>query len=131
MHTNILHQSRLARTAAFAALCSAAISLLSPAAAADLDAENLYQRRCGACHSIETNRIGPRHLGVVGRKAGSVSDYNYSDALRNSNFVWDDARLDSWLANPEAVVPGQKMGYRLSNAEERATIIEYLKSQSN
>ncbi len=102
-----------------------------PLSAAALDeAKALYQRRCGACHSIETNRIGPKHQGVFGREAGSALDYNYSDALAQSDLIWNEQTLDQWLANPEATIPGQKMGYRLSSAEERKVIIAYLRSQS-
>ena len=95
-----------------------------------VEAEKLYTRRCGACHSIETNRIGPRHRGVVGREAGSLTDYVYSNALSEAQFVWNSESLDQWLTNPEAFVPGQKMGFRLSNADERKKIIAYLESQS-
>lgn len=90
----------------------------------------LYQRRCGACHSIDANRIGPKHRNVFGRKAGSEPDYNYSGALAQSELIWNEQTLDQWLTNPEATIPGQKMGYRLSNAEERKAIIAYLRSQS-
>lgn len=90
----------------------------------------LYQRRCGACHSIETNRIGPKHRNIFDRKAGSEPDYTYSDALAQSALIWNEQTLDQWLSNPEATIPGQKMGYRLSNAEERKAIIAYLRSQS-
>lgn len=88
--------------------------------------ENLYARRCGACHSIDINRIGPRHRGVVGRQAGSLSDFDYSNALRDATFIWDNARLNQWLANPESLVPGQKMGFRLADEGERAAIIAYM-----
>jgi len=90
----------------------------------------LYQRRCGACHSIETNRIGPKHRNIFDRKARSEPDYTYSDALAQSALIWNEQTLDQWLSNPEATIPGQKMGYRLSNAEERKAIIAYLRSQS-
>ncbi|MEO1240946.1 MAG: c-type cytochrome [Pseudomonadota bacterium] len=92
--------------------------------------KDLYQRRCGACHSIDADRIGPKHRDVFGREAGSQPDYNYSKALTQSDLVWNEQTLDQWLTNPEATIPGQKMGYRLSNAEERQAIIVYLRSQS-
>lgn len=99
--------------------------------AAELDqAKALYQRRCGACHSIETNRIGPKHQDVFGREAGSQPDYNYSGALVQSELIWNEQTLDQWLTDPEATIPGQKMGYRLSSAEERKAIIAYLRLQS-
>ncbi len=90
----------------------------------------LYKRRCGACHSLDSNRIGPRHRGLYGRKAGSVPDFHYSKALKNLDVIWTDETLDKWLANPTAVAKGTSMGYRLRDADERSAIIQYLKSLS-
>lgn len=89
----------------------------------------LYDAKCGGCHSLDANRVGPKHRGVFGRKAGAVPDYHYSVALKKSNIVWTAQALDCWLQNPTAMVPGTKMGFRLSNAQERADIISYLKTQ--
>lgn len=99
-------------------------------AAADVaHGEALYQG-CQDCHSIETNEVGPRHKGVVGRKAGSLPDYNYSAALKDSNIVWTEANLDQWLANPQKFVPGSKMFYHLANPQDRADVIEFLKERA-
>ena len=87
----------------------------------------LYQSRCGACHSIDANRVGPAHRGLFGRRAGSVTDYDYSPALRASGILWDERSLDAWLADPQALVPGQKMGYSVPDAEDRADIVAYLR----
>jgi cytochrome c len=89
----------------------------------------LYQA-CAACHSVDENDIGPLHRGVVGRRAGSVPDYNYSPALKNSGITWDEAQLDRWLMNPSAMVPGTKMFFKLDDAQMRADIIAYLKTQN-
>ncbi len=85
-----------------------------------------YEARCGGCHSEVADRIGPRHAGVVGRRAGSVAGFAYSDALVRSGLTWNAQSLDRWLADPEAVVPGQRMGYRLADAQARADIVAYL-----
>jgi len=85
----------------------------------------LYQG-CSACHSIDENDLGPRHRGVVGRRAGSVEDYPYSPALKNSGLTWDPATLDRWLTNPSALVPGTKMFFKIDDAQSRADIIAYL-----
>src|ERR1700759_4340705 len=61
--------------------------------------KTLYQA-CAACHSVDENDIGPMHRGLVGRRAGSVPDYNYSAALKNSGITWDEAQLDRWLITP-------------------------------
>jgi cytochrome c len=87
--------------------------------------KNLYQG-CQACHSIEDNDLGPRHRGVVGRHAGSVADYNYSQALKNSGLTWDAATLDRWLSNPSALVPGTKMYFKLDDPQARADVIAFL-----
>jgi cytochrome c len=87
--------------------------------------KTLYQA-CQACHSIDDNDLGPRHRGVVGRRAGSVADYNYSPALKNSGLTWDPTTLDRWLSNPSALVPGTKMFFTIPDAQARADIIAYL-----
>lgn len=86
----------------------------------------LYQG-CQACHSIDDNDLGPRHRGVVGRHAGSVDDYSYSAALKNSGLTWDEATLDRWLTNPSALVPGTKMFFKIDDPQARADVIAYLK----
>lgn len=86
----------------------------------------LYEARCSACHSAGENRVGPLHAGVLGRKAGGVKDYDYSDALRQSRVVWSRVTLQQWLTDPEKLIPGQKMGYRLEQAQDRADIAWFL-----
>jgi cytochrome c len=93
--------------------------------------QELYESRCGGCHSIDQNRVGPAHQGVFGRKAGSASDYSYSVAVKNSDIVWNETTLDAWLTNPEALIPGQKMGYSVTEAINRADLIAYLKKISS
>jgi cytochrome c len=90
--------------------------------------KTLYQA-CQACHSIDENDLGPRHRGVVGRRAGSVEDYAYSIALKNSGLTWDESTLDRWLINPSALVPGTKMFFQIGDAQSRADLIAYLREQ--
>lgn len=90
--------------------------------------KELYESRCFACHSVEANRVGPMHMGVFGRKAGSIEDYEYTKQVKRSKIVWDEKNLNKWLANPEKVIPGQKMGYQVPDAVDRADIIAYLKT---
>jgi cytochrome c len=91
--------------------------------------EELYQS-CQDCHSLDTNDVGPKHRGVFGRKAGSVPDYNYSAALRNSGITWTDVTLDKWLTDPQKLVPGAKMFFHLDSAQDRADVIEFLKERA-
>lgn len=104
------------------------LAIASPAFAAGdaLRGAKTYEARCGGCHSVAADRIGPRHAGVFGRRAGSVDGFDYSDALKASRIVWNAKTLEAWLADPEALVPGQRMGYRLGDAAERADVIAYL-----
>jgi len=98
---------------------------------AHADAERgkqLYESRCIACHSVDENRVGPAHKGVFGRKAGSAKGYDYSAALKKSRVIWNDKTLDRWLANPERLIPGQKMGFSVPDARDRADLIDYLKT---
>ena len=88
--------------------------------------KTLYQG-CQACHSIDENDLGPKHRGVVGRRAGSLEDYSYSTALKNSGLIWDEATLDRWLTDTSALVPGTKMFFKIDDPQARADIIAYLK----
>lgn len=106
---------------------TAAIAHAAPPGDARAGAE-IYER-CAACHSLANDRAGPRHCGLFGRRAGSVKDYPYSDAMKRSAFVWNDATLDRFLADPLRTVPGTSMGYAgVSDGKERADLIAYLKS---
>jgi cytochrome c len=109
----------------------AAISMLASNAIA-LDGnpargEQLYSR-CQGCHSIDVDRVGPRHASLFGRQAGSLADYNYSAAMRAAGVVWDEATLDQFLTAPRKFIPGTKMPFAgIPDAQERADLIAWLK----
>ncbi|HIC80542.1 MAG TPA: c-type cytochrome [Kiloniellaceae bacterium] len=86
----------------------------------------LYDSRCIGCHSLAANRIGPRHDDVFGREVGSLDDYDYSPALKQSTLVWDVESLDRWLADPEAFLPGQRMNFLVEAPEDRRDLIAFL-----
>lgn len=89
--------------------------------------ETIYER-CLACHALAYDRTGPRHCGLVGRRAGSVQGFAYSDAMQRSTIVWNEKTLDRFLANPLKAVPGTAMGYAgVTDGQERADLIAYLK----
>ena len=89
--------------------------------------EQIY-KRCQGCHSIEANRVGPRHQGLFGRQAGSLTDYTYSKAMKAAGIVWTETTLDQFIANPRGFVPGTKMPFAgIADAQERADLIAYLK----
>lgn len=94
------------------------------------DGAALFRQQCATCHTInpsEPIRQGPPLSKIVGRRAGKVDGFHYSAGLANADFVWDEARLNDWLTNPQAVIPDAFMAYRQSKAETRAAIIAYLK----
>jgi cytochrome c len=92
--------------------------------------KDLFERRCSGCHALDADHEGPRLRGVVGRAAGSVKTFQYSEALKNAKYTWDEATLDKWLSDPDSVVPDNDMSFRVPKQEERAAIISYLKSLS-
>ena len=101
----------------------------APTLRGDADHGKVLYQACEACHSVDQDDIGPRHRGVVGRRAGGVADYAYSAALKNSGIVWDERLLDRWLSNPSELVPGTKMYFKLDDAQSRADVIAFLKQQ--
>ena len=90
----------------------------------------IYAAKCSACHSVDEHSVGPAHAGVLGRRAGKAKGYDYSEALKKSKIVWSRADLERWLTDPEKVIPGQRMGYRLSLPNERADVVAYLSTLS-
>lgn len=88
--------------------------------------KDVYQR-CLGCHSLKINRTGPRHCGLLGRKAGTQSGYNYSKAMTESGITWTAETLDDFLTAPLKALPGTSMGYAgVRSATDRADLIAYL-----
>jgi cytochrome c len=104
--------------------------LVSGWAQPPVNRKQLFERRCGACHSLDRDREGPRLGGVYGRMAGTVHSFQYSDALRKAKIKWGAESLDKWLTDPEQVVPNNDMAFHLENAGERREIIAYLEDNS-
>lgn len=107
--------------------------LSAPVQAADAVAgETAFRRLCAACHIVtaEGRRgVGPTVFGVVGRKAGSVEGFRYSNAKRDANLVWTPETLDPYLTNPREFMPGTTMAFAgIRSAEERANVIAYLQT---
>jgi cytochrome c len=86
-------------------------------------------KRCAACHVVdkEQNRVGPHLVGIVGRHAGAVDGFKYSDAMKDSGLTWDEDTLDKYLADPKGFIPGNKMAFPgLKKEDEREDVIAYL-----
>ena len=92
--------------------------------------KQLFEKRCTGCHSLDKNKEGPRLRDVYGRKSGAVADFSYSDELRAAHILWDEGSLDQWLINPDLVVPNNDMAFHVSNPQERADIIQFLRQSS-
>ena len=92
--------------------------------------KDLFEKRCGGCHSLDADKEGPRLRNVYGRKAGSIASFKYSDALKGAQITWDQNSLDKWLTNTESVISDNDMDFHVPKADERADIIEYLRISS-
>lgn len=107
----------------------------APARAQDVSAgERLFKRHCGICHIAEkdsTRRLqGPNLFGLVGRKAGTVEGFRYSEANKKSGIVWSAETLDPYLADPRGVIKGTIMAFvGVKKPDERKAIIDYLSAQ--
>jgi hypothetical protein len=77
-----------------------------------------------------TRTTSDRAIAGFGRKAASLPDYDYSDALKSANIVWNEETLDKWLTDPQAVAPGAKMFFHLESAQDRADVIAYLRERA-
>jgi cytochrome c len=111
-----------------------AFGTLTPSAARAVDPEkgaNVF-RICKACHRVGPGAramVGPPLNGVVGRKAGALLDYPYSDAMRESGLVFDEATLAKYLKAPKEAIPKTRMAFAgLRKDEDIADVIAYLKS---
>lgn len=86
---------------------------------------------CAACHSLDqgVHGIGPSLYRIIGRKAGGYADYRYSPAIKRSGLTWTAEALDTFLADPQASVPANRMPYSgMPDAADRADLIAYLKA---
>ena len=111
-------------------VAKAAVAQMPLPQARPLDGPTLFKQQCATCHTNNATdpvRQGPSLFGIVGRRAGSIDGFHYSPGFAKADFVWDDAKLDAWITNPQAVIPGSVMAYRQAKPEVRAAIIVHLK----
>ena len=113
----------------------ALLASFAPALAAEEqgdDGQVAFNNSSRTCHSFKEgdNRLGPTLHGIVGRKAGSIDGFAFSSAMKSSGITWDEANLDKFIANPEAVVNGNGMKPfgGVADAGERKKIVDYLKT---
>lgn len=114
-------------------LLLSAPSSLAQQPASDEAAQQAFNNSCRTCHSVKEgdNRLGPNLNKIVGRKAGSLPNYNYSASMKDAGFVWDQDKLTRFMVKPDEVVSGNKMQpYGGVSAEEAAKVVAYLQSAS-
>ena len=94
--------------------------------------EQVFNNACRTCHTIREgdNRLGPNLYKIIGRKAGSLPNYNYSAAMKDADFVWNEANLARFIAKPDEVVAGNNMKpyAGLASADERKKVLAFLLS---
>ena len=117
--------------AAIAAGAGAAIlAWAASAAAQDSVAGKASFAKCQACHAVgpgAKNKLGPELNGLAGRKAGAAAGYQYSPALKNAGFAWDQSSFSDFLQNPRTKVPGNKMAFvGMKDKAEVASLWAYL-----
>jgi cytochrome c len=97
------------------------------------EGQKVFNRVCAACHTTQVDgpkRLGPNLHGVVGRKAGTLEGFRYSEANKKSGITWNDQTLDEYLKDPKAKVPGTIMAFAgLKKDDERQNVISYLETQ--
>ena len=108
------------------------LAIASGAARADGDAARGEKRfeECAACHSVErgVNNVGPSLAGIFTRKAGELPDFRYSPAMKRSDIAWSPQTLDSFVGDPQKLVPANRMPYAgMADAGARADLIAYLR----
>lgn len=106
------------------------IAVSAPPALGNEAGERAFKKHCAACHTVEAgkNRVGPSLHGIFGRPAGQVAGFKYSEANAKSGATFDETYLETYLTDPKAAMPGNKMVFNgVRNEQERKGIIEYLK----
>jgi len=92
--------------------------------------QQVFNNACRTCHTVKEgdNRQGPNLYKIMGRKAGSLPDYDYSSAMKGAGFVWDEEKLERFIANPDEVVPGNSMKpySGLASSDDRTKILAFL-----
>lgn len=91
---------------------------------------DVFAANCAVCHSVAKpvkNKVGPGLFGVVNRPSGSIADFDYSPAMKSSNHIWTPENLNTYITDPAAFVPNNKMPFKgLSSETERADLIAFL-----
>jgi cytochrome c len=112
------------------ATLGAALLAATQALAADPENGEKVFKKCQTCHDIkaEKNKVGPHLVGIVGRPAGSVEGFKYSEAMKSSGVTWTEENIAIYLKDPKGFIKGNKMAFAgLKKDDEVADLIAYLK----
>ena len=127
--------TNIARAMVFGLVCATA--LVAAVSAAQGSGDNggdaargeKHFEECAACHSVAAGEhgVGPSLHGIINRKAASIDDFRYSPAMRKSDITWTAETLETFIADPQKLVPANRMAYAgLTDAAQRADLIAYL-----
>jgi cytochrome c len=126
-------KSLLSFTAALIGLVAAA----GNAVAQNAEAGEGVFKVCKACHQVgegAKNAVGPMLNGIVGRKAGTIEGFNYSEANKAAaaaGLIWTEEELFKYLEKPLTYMPKTKMAYAgMKDEQDRKDLIAYLKAQT-
>ncbi|MBI3438788.1 MAG: cytochrome c family protein [Proteobacteria bacterium] len=113
---------------------AAVAALPAPYNAANYQAGRTVFAQCRSCHTITNggaNMVGPNLHGVIDRPIASLQNFNYSPPVHGAHFNWDPEHLDQWISNPQAMLPGTRMGFAgVRDATQRRDVIAYIMVES-
>lgn len=120
------------KAALWIAMAATGLVAAEARAADPAEGEKIFRRSCGACHIATKEgpkRLGPPLFGIVGRKAGTIEGFRYSEANKNSNLTWTPEVLNEYLIDPKKKIPGTTMAFAgIKNDTERANLVAYLET---
>jgi len=130
MRTPATYRRMLSAATIGCASLGGALLLTTASLAQSTAADSAAFKPCAVCHSVDgSNGTGPTLKGIIGRVSGTVPGFRYSRAMKSAAITWDEASLDRYLTNPQALVPGNIMPFSaMPDAAERAAVIEYLRT---
>ncbi len=115
------------RTVMYSLCAALLISVAVPALAANAGHGEEVFRACAACHTEKPDGLGPSLKGVIGRKAGALEDFRYSNPMKRANLVWDETNLREFIADPQAKVRGTRMPFGgLSEPADIDDVVAYI-----
>ncbi len=106
----------------------------SALAEGDIKKGKKVYNKCRACHNIDKdkNKVGPHLVGIFGRKAGSLEDFKYSDAMKSSDVIWDAETLAAYVKKPKEFIEDTKMNFAgIKKDKQIVDLIAYMEDASN